>query len=230
MSELSNAPWSKDLETTFADPAIREQVDAFLRGNVQPHVTKLEQSSQDALALYNDLSNDETAAEAYVAVTQQLFGDELADKVLAALQAEEDAEAPEVEAPEAPEVEDEDAQMRAEWKANKQAELYRKALDGFKVEREIGEDFQEELFHPFVASTGGDLDAAYDKYTEYVGKFKELFGQAPPAPEAEPAPPTLGTAPASAPTQKQYNGSIKDAVNDMFAEIEAGPPPTVGSV
>lgn len=229
MSELSNAPWSKDLETTFADPEIREQVDAFLRGNVQPHVTKLEQSNQDALALYNDLSNDDTAAEAYVAVTQQLFGDELADKVLAALQAEQEAEAPEVEAPE---IDDEDAQMRAEWKANKQAELYRAALDGFKVENEIGEDFQEELFHPFVASTGGDLTAAYEKYNEYVGKFKEMFGTAPVVAEdpPAPAPATLGTAPASAPTQKQYNGSIKNAVNDMFAEMAAGPPPTVGSV
>jgi len=224
----TSAPWSKDLETTFADPEIRASVDAFLRGNVQPHVTRLEQTSRDALELYNDLQDTDKAAQAYYSVTQELFGDELADRVLAALKAEE----PEAEEEEVEEAtpDDEVAEMLAERRAQKQAETYRKALDELKSEKQLGEEFMEDLFHPFVAGAGGDLDAAYAAYQEYYDKFKSVFTGTPSVTPAEvPAPPTLGTAPASGPTQKQYS-SVSDAVNDMFAEMSAGPPPTVGAV
>lgn len=38
-----NAPWSTDLANTFEDEAVRAQVDQFIRGQVQPYTTKLEQ-------------------------------------------------------------------------------------------------------------------------------------------------------------------------------------------
>lgn len=225
--EVTAAPWTKDLETAFADPAIREQVDAFLRGNVQPHVTRLEQTSRDALALYNDLTNEETAAQAYYTITEQLFGEDLAESVLNALGgAEEDPPAEPAAAAAEPDV---DAEMRAEWLAQKQAREYREALDAFKKTNEVPETFNEKIFAPFVVGAGGDLDAAYEGYKEFIAETATAFGVVPEQIEVPQPPPTLGNAPASAPVAKKY-GSIADAVDDFMAEQQAGPPPTVGSV
>lgn len=222
---MPDSPWSKDLETTFADPEIREAVDSFLRGTVQPHVTRLEQQSADALELYKDLQNEDTAAQAYYSITEALFGDELADRVLAALDADAAAETPEPATPD-----DEIKELLEERRANKQAQEYRNALDELKQSKGLGDDFHEDLFHPFVAGAGGDLDRAYDSYQEYMTQFASRLGGQPITPDAIPdPPPTLGDAPPAPPTEKQYL-SVRDALDDFFAEQAVGPPPTVGSV
>lgn len=231
-----DAPWSKDLETQFADPEIRAQVDAFLRGTVQPHVTRVEQQSRDAMELYNDLQNEDTAAQVYVAITQQLFGDDLADRVIEALQndPESSVEAESTDAKDEESTEDEELrELLEERRADKQAKLYADALSKLKEDKGLSEDseFHESLFHPFVAGAGGDLDAAYDAYQEYVAQFKAAFGAAPTPEDGAPTPPpVLGDAtPPAPPTEKVY-GSIADAVEDVFAEMRATAPPTVGSV
>lgn len=221
--ELTDAPWSKDLESAFADPEIRAQVDAYLRNTVQPHVTKLEQSSRDALALYNDLTNPETAAQAYVSISQELFGDEAADRLIASLNLDVDEDESTEEEP------DDLEAMKAEWLAEKQAKAYREALDELKQAKGLGDEFVEDLFHPFVASAGGDLEAAYAQYENYYDRFKSMFGEPKLSDEVPVPPPTLGSAPASAPTQKQYT-STRAAIDDMFADMAAGPPPTIGAV
>jgi predicted RNA-binding Zn ribbon-like protein len=72
-----SGPWANDLTSHFEDPSERARVDAFLRETVQPHVTRIEQERaqlKPAEQLYADLV--ENPADTYVALTEELFGED----------------------------------------------------------------------------------------------------------------------------------------------------------
>lgn len=238
-----SGPWADKLESRFDDPAIRAQVDEFLKADVQPYVTQLEQSRSDvpeeAGLLYNDLL--ENPAETYLAITHELYGPEAAQAVQRALDqgaTPEQAAAVGQQVAEEGEVDDEGdpvlERMREDYIERQQAEAYTEALNAVKDQLPEGEELIEDLFHPFVVSTNGDFDAALEGYRSFVKEAKEKFGLSPDQiPDSIEPPPTLGsdsqttTAP---PTQKKYE-SIDEALDDTLAEIRANKAPaTVGVV
>jgi hypothetical protein len=228
-------PWSDDIARTFTDPELQQQVDGFLRETVQPYVTQLEQKSQpsrDAERLWNDFSQDPN--NTFHAVAVELYGQEAADKLTAAISGEEDPEVTsdtpaddfkvdEDELPdnvrEAVEFVQSERQQR-EWDA---------AFKDIAFDDEGNQIIDEELFYPFVTAADGDIDQAKDAYLAWQDSAKEKFGINVPNPDDVDTPPkTLdpngGGATTAPPQQKEYK-DIDEAIDDFFAEQSA--PPTV---
>ena len=249
-SQSSGSPWSSDLETRFEDEAIRSQVDEFLRETVQPHVTKIEQDSatnRDANRLWNDFA--EEPIETYVAVTKEIFGDELASRITAAIDpSNEDTDPDPAEEtyewdtdPDPDDGSDDELDPRVAKavdivESQQREKAWKDALES--VEADFKEDnpdleFDEELFTPFVVATEGDFDTAVEAYKSFIGNAKEKFGIKVPGEEEvaeDPPPPVLdsdGRRP-STPPQKENYESLDDAMDAFFAEQKA-PPPVTGS-
>lgn len=243
MSDQSTSnpgPWAAQIAERFTDPDIAGQVDAFLRETVQPHVTKLEQSTadlQDAQRLYEDLTS--SPAETYVAITAELFGDEAADKVLSALrqgdvkEVTDDEGHTEVVAAKGAELDPDTREVIDYFREKRQAEEYDTALDTFLAEN-AEDQIDKALFHTFVAAAEGDLSVARQGYLAWAAKWQERYGEMPTVTEDDvPNPPvTLGSAATQGgttpPIQKKY-ASIDDALDDFFAEQKAAPT-VIGSV
>lgn len=233
-----NTPWAAQIRASFTDPAVQDAVDDFLAQTVQPHVTKLEQQTadlKDAQELYNDLQNDPGAT--YVALTQQLFGEDAANKVVATLQAEETPDTSSEEPPaKNAALDPEDAEFLQRARERERQEQYDKAIADFKADNR--DDLVPKYFHPFVAGANGDLEQAYAAYKEWLGGAKkEVFGIEDTLDPNEvpdlPPPAVVGKGEAGAttapPVVPNYR-SIGDAIDDVWSDITAGPPPTVGSV
>lgn len=233
-----NTPWADSIRSTFADPAMQDAVDDFLAQTVQPHVTKLEQKTvglEQAQELYNDLLSDPGGT--YVAITRELFGDETAERVIASLEGGEvDTDDSTDERPVSG-LAPEDQELLEEIKADRAQKAYEKAINDFRDDGR--EDIQAKLFHPFVAGANGDLEAAYEGYKQWLAESKAVI-----APEETetlnpdevpdlPPPTTIGKGEAGAttapPVQPRYS-SLNDAIDDVFNDMKAAAPPTVGSV
>lgn len=237
-----SGPWADKLNSRFEDQAVRAQVDEFLKAEIQPYVTQLEQARSDvpeeAGMLYNDLLENPT--ETYLAITSEIYGPEAAQAVEQALDQgaspEEAAAVGQQVAGEETEEDESDPvmeRMKEEYVNNLQAEAYGNALEQMKEGLPEGEKeaFVDELFAPFVVSANGDFEVALEGYREFVGKAKEQFGL---TPDQIPDPPaTIGsdsTTTTAPPTQKKYE-SIDDALDDTLAEMRAQKAPaTVGVV
>lgn len=232
-----SGPWTGDLESVFTDEGIRTQVDAFLREKVQPYVTQLEQRSKPsqedeiALALYSDLRED--PGSTYLAITEELFGPEAAESIQEALQSAygiEDQE-PEPQTTDTP-LDPRVARVIESFEAREAREAYDAALTQVKTQAQTEQvNLNDELFHPFVVSAEGDMQAAYDAYKAWYGQAASVFNPQTETQEAPQAPPVIGSdtqAPAAPPTQPSYS-SLDDALDDFFAEQKAAPP-VVGSV
>jgi hypothetical protein len=217
-----NTPWANDLNQAFTDEAQRAAVDQFLRSNVQPYVTKLEQDSRDALDLYNDLQGDQRA-QAHIDVTRDLYGDEAAQNIqdylelLAANPPEPSPAAPPQRDPEVQALIDRD-KARQE-KADYDQEFARVAA----ANEDLGLDPAKDYLKPFVAETG-DFDEAVVQYRAWVEQLRAQYAPPTPAPDpaAQPAAPaTLGTegdGSTAPPVQKEYK-SVNEAI-DAFVEEE----------
>lgn len=226
-----SGPWAAQLAQF--DESIRPQVDAFLRSTVQPYVTQKEQEAaqyRSRAQLFDDLES--APAETYLQITQELFGDEAVDQVIALLAPDEDSSLPDVDTS-TPTRDPEVEAMLAEHKAAKQREAYDAEMSRVKAAHANDPiPVVEDLMHPFVQAAEGDFERAYEGYSQYYEQFRSQF-----APSQEPATPpgppaTLGsdtnstTAP---PTQKSYT-SIDAALDDFFDEQRASAPPVVGGV
>jgi hypothetical protein len=223
------------LETRFADPEIRQAVDGFLRETVQPHVTRLEQSAAelaDAKVLMDDLIN--RPGETFLALTEELFGQEQAGKVYSALQSGDIVEVPdatggtELEVKDASSLDPETKALLAELKQDKDRAAYDRAITDTVEKYKEQVEIEPDLFHPFVHTADGDMDRAALAYKEYVTQFTAKYG-APPAadPPAPGAPPTIGgenAGPTVPPTVKNYGTDINAAIDDWFTEQKASPP------
>lgn len=227
-------PWADQLKASFDDPAEQAKVDAFLRATVQPYVTKLEQSTadlQDAQRLYDDLNN--SPGETFLAITEELFGDEAAARVTEALRTGEAQVAPDgnVEAT-TTKLDPETQALLDHVKEKKENEEYHALVDAFIANDHA--DIKKELFHPFVHAAEGDFDVAYAGYSEFLTKWKAENGVVaddPAEAEVETAPPALGsdTGGATAPPLTKPGQSLDEALDDFMNEQRAAPP-VVGSV
>lgn len=231
-----SGPWAQDVQAQFADPAVQAQVDAFLREKVQPHVTRLEQETAglaNAKALYEDLTNN--PGETFLAISQELFGDESVDKIISALEGGDITATEDVDGgidltttSQDPEVQEAVEYYRME----KQRKQYDAALADIQAKHP---DIEPSLFHPFVAGAQGDLELAYQGYSKFIEDWTAKYGGPPQVtPEEVPdAPITVGgsSAPAvTAPPTEPQGQSLHDAIDSFFTESRSSAPPTVGGV
>jgi len=221
------APWSADLEQRFADPAVRSQVDEYLRTVTQPHLTRLEQELAPARELYTDLTSD--PEETLTALVEELYGEDVATQ-FAGLFEQDPAEPGEPAATPA-EVPAHLQQMYEDYTARQQQEAYDTAVTQLKTQ---DADLVEEEFAPFVVSADGDLSVAYQGYTKWREGVQSRYAPAAPAAPAVPAaPPTLGAdgVGAAAPPVLKKHANLADAMDEWLNEDRAkAAPPTVGSV
>lgn len=243
-------PWADSLNTRFEDPEIRQTVDAFLREDVQPYVTRLEQGrNSDAEQLYAELQ--EKPGQTYLAISEELFGAEVSQKVQDLLlssfggtEGDGDDLPPEV-TPGAPVVPADDAplnprveRMVKQFEADENQRAYDAELARVKAKAaaEGKPEVIDELIHPFVMATG-DFDKALEGYAKYYNQFRQQFSgpqdeaaQAAAAAANQP-PPVIGSDSATTttpPVQTKYS-SIDEALDDFFAEGKKAPPAPVGS-
>jgi hypothetical protein len=233
---VGSGPWATKLAATFADESTRSQVDAFLRSEVQPYTTRLEQqlaTGRDAMKLWQDLQ--EAPAETYLSLTSELFGEDAVDQVIELLASDDDEPTPPPADQPArdPEVEE----LLNERRQTKAKQAYDAELARVKAERTVDNDGKrvpapgeveviDDLFHPFVHAAEGDFNAAYEGYKQYYAQFKAQFAPAE-TPSPAPQPPnTLGsdTAVAPAPPTQRTHQSIDDALDDIFDTMRSAPP------
>lgn len=237
-------PWANDLKEAFGDdPELLTKVNGFMADKYQPYVTKIEQDSAPARALFKDLSENFDGTMA--ALLSEVYGDDrpdLADRftellAAGATPAEAGAQVAaegQVKSPEA--LPAEVQEIVEERKLAKQQEAYQTALAALKAEVK-DEAFDDDEFGPFVVSADGNLANAYAMYSTWRAKVQAKYGPA--AVETPPvaAPPSpIGTDATSAgtstpPVQKKY-ASIDDAIDDFMADARAqrSAPTTVGTV
>jgi len=237
-----SGPWADKLESRFEDQAIRAQVDEFLKAEIQPYVTKLEQSQTDlpeeAKLLYNDLL--ENPAETYLAITSELYGPEAANAVKEALNqgaTPEEAAAIGQEVADEGEGEDEPdpvlERMREDYLQSQATDMYNDELERVKaaMPEEDRKTFVDDWFHQFVVAADGDFDTAVVGYNQFIKQAQEKFGLNPD--QIPEAPATIGSdsqTPSAPPTQKEYK-TIDEALDDTLAEARAAKAPsTVGVV
>lgn len=220
-----DAPWAKDLATLFPDETVRTQVDTYLRANVQPHVTKLEQEYAPARALWQDLQGD-NSVETYVDAARQLYGDEVADVIESTLAAQLAEPEPPVADPAAPATAalTPEQQAAVNWAQSQQVESeYKSELARVKEAGAVITSAQKEAwFANFVVGAEGDFDEAARRW-EASGLANVPDAEpAPVVPTPEvPAPPTLGDGGGPVlPTEKRY-ASISDAVDDAMDDLRA---------
>jgi hypothetical protein len=222
------SPWSSDLEQRFADPAVRAQVDAYVRERVQPHTTKLEQdlaATRDAVSLWEALSSDDTVGDTYLQITRELFPDR-ADAVAAALQAEQqaaEAQQQQQAPPPAPPALSEDDRQAIEYARRQREEaLYEEQFKQVVAEH-ADANIDRTLFDDSVAVCEGDFTKAFDHYQARLARFSELHPPAPATP-GDPAPPVIGSdtggTSSTTPTTQRY-ASFKEAIGAMMDQDRA---------
>lgn len=225
----SDSPWAADLNATFQDETVRGQVDSFLRGHVQPHVTRIEQESAPARELFRDLQGDESV-ETYIGVAAQLYGDEVA-AVLQATLAEKFGGGEETEpvAGEPAPMDARTAEAVAYYESRQAEDLYNSEL-AKAIEADPSIKGRESRFANFVVGSEGDFPEAQKRWA--ASRLEDQAEWAPQAPAA-PAPATLTDqgAPATAPQVTQQM-TIDDALEATLADMRAarGAPTPVGQV
>lgn len=229
------APWAADLEERFTDPAIRAEVDAYLREKQQPYITKLEQERAEALDkawVFDELNDD--PATALREITNQIYGDEVGKQIADLIGAGatiEQAEAavtgtPPPPDPEQidldklpPEVRDAVEFARKAREAEAAAEAKRvedealaeatKIYDAWRAEAlEKNPDIVEQTLHAFVFAADGDMEQG-------LANYRAVY----PAPTVEtpPAPATLGPSGASgAPASTRRFSSLGEAAGAVY--------------
>jgi len=236
-----SGPWASQLAQF--DESVRPQVDSFLRTQVQPYTTRLEQQlaqSKQATDLWDSLQAEPAAA--YLSITEELFGEEAVDAVIELLTGDDTDDADPSATPAAdtvdqpardPEVEELLEERRlTKRKTAYDAELARTKeshtveVDGKRVPKEGDVEIIDDLFHPFVQSSEGNFDVAYEGYKQYYAQFRSQFAPATEAPARDVPPNTLGsdTSTQAAPPTQPTHESIDDALDSIFADLAAAPP------
>jgi hypothetical protein len=218
-----DAPWAKDLATLFPDETVRTQVDTYLRANVQPHVTKLEQEYAPARKLWEDLQGDGDV-DTFLSIAEQRFGTEYADRVSKVFEelalAEEAAS---VADPPPAAVLTPEQQANHEWiQAQRVESEYNSELARVKEAGVVLTSPQKEAwFANFVVGAEGNFDEAARRWEASGLANVPDAGPPPVVPPADPAPPTLGDGGGPVlPTEKKY-ASISDAVDDAMDDLRA---------
>lgn len=232
-ASTTEGPWATQLAETFTDPDQQAAVNEFLRATVQPYVTRLEQSTadlKDAQRLYEDLTAN--PGETYIAITEELFGDEAAARVTEALKSGEAVvtETGEVELPPAAAAADPETKELLDYvRDQRQAAEYETVLNEFVVDHP---DVKPNLFHPFVSAADGDFELAYSGYAQWQKDWAAENGEPATEEVVEPevAPPVVGKdGSTTEPPLEPKNQTMDEAINEFLAENRAAPP-VVGAV
>lgn len=234
------APWSAELDARFEDPATRQAVDAYMRENVQPYVTNLEQSAKPALELYQDLQANPGAT--YLELTTDLFGDDAAKAITEILEQqygdESEVEPANLAAQPTPTegaiTDPRLKEMLSDWEENRNEKLYEQELARLQTANPTV-PIKDALFRPFVVAEDGDMTKAFEGYQAFLQTARaELFKDL--SPDAvEVAPPALGTGNQAGgtppPTEKQYD-SLGDAIqawaDEQSSQGQSAAPPHPG--
>ncbi len=234
------APWQADLEQTFQDPAVRGQVDAYLRSNWQPRMTQYEQQiaqAREAQQLFDAYQQDPDAAN--IAVNRQLYGDEYADQLASSLgRFDQVVNPPQQQEPvqqqqawqqpqqqQAPQPSLEGDPVYDYWKDKYENDQYDAAVDEFLKDPQYA-DINKELFHTHLkgAETWDEAVASYRNYAAHWAQTRGENVQPPPPP------PTIGSQAVGAPgsTPAQPNESLNDAIDGIFSENRPLAPTVLG--
>lgn len=217
-------PWAQDLERAFTDPAVRSQVDDFMRTTYQPYVTNLETQKaelEQAAGLVEALREDPVGT--YLELTNLIGGEELAEQVRTLLTPEEQAQVDALSAAASTpgqtlELPPEVQELIEEREQQKAMETYEEQLE------ELGlSDDEREIFHPLVIAHNGDIAAAYAAWPTYLAQVKSALGidePSDPSPSDVPdPPPVLGsdTRSGSTPPLEQKPKSLDEALDNFFS-------------
>lgn len=249
---VSDAPWSKDLNSVFSDEGTRGQVDQFMREHVQPHVTKLEQDAardEHARNLWNKLSDDPFAT--YVEITSQLFGDDASEQVFATLQSALSGEqgpeaqaaaeaavgqqpAPATQQAPEPTADPRIQRMLETFEADQNEKLYNVEMErAVSANADLDGDKMRNNLHPFVVTANGDFDTAVGMYRSFLTQFGEpASGQEVADHTRQTAPPVGdGSGAPLAPETQQKGKTLDEAADNLRAMLRANrTAPPVGTV
>jgi hypothetical protein len=229
----ADGPWAAELRERFGDDTEGfAKADAYMREQVQPRITQLEDSP--AQKLYKDLQSEENVDLAVASIIKSVYGDEVLEKHLALLQEDPNAtveEAVEAVEEEAAEATEEKPDPRLEWAQNqmeKEAKEegereYQAQLTQIIAEPEFKlKESDRKLLAPFMAQaeTVGEAVTAFHAFKAEFAAAND--GEAPTEEEAEeaaPAPPTLGSAgaPAAVPPQQRKQVGWDDIGDELLA-------------
>lgn len=232
-----SGPWADALNEKFPDPAQRAAVDEFLRGDIQPYITKLEQATatdRNAQRLWDDFTQNPN--ETFFSVAEELYGEDVAAKFKDAMTAVDNVESG--TDPSDPYSADLDItmdelppavrQVVEEYQEAKQQENWNKLVEQVQSDNQDIK-IKSELFAPFVNATDGDVDAAVGAYREYIANLKSEYGIDDPAPAdpADAAPPTIGRESGSqtTPPVDTTPETIDQAIDEMWADMQAAKAP-----
>ncbi len=231
--EPAPAPWQKDIDERFTDPAVRAEVDKYLREKQQPYMTKLEQDAAELRGkawVFDGLSSDDPT-ETLTAIVSQVYGDDFAERIVELLGEGENLEAA---AAIAEQEADEDAidldklpaevreavefakSAKAAEAAASEAAAQQKLLDeatatydAWRAEiLKAQPDVKENALHAYVFAADGDMEQG-------LANYRADFPA--PAPEPKPAAPTsLGGATTGISNSRRTSGSLADAFGEVF--------------
>lgn len=242
----NDAPWTNELREAFEgaeDPLTA--ADTFIREKIQPRITTLEQDyakTADARELYTDLQ--ENPLETYYNVTAALFGEDVANRLIAEIQPGNDPADPEIELEDGegeidleslpPSVRD----LVAKQQEADSKEAFEGLIEDVKGREDVDSDnFDTQAFSAALVAVDGNVENAVELYNKWEGRFKERYAPAEEnTGEQIPAPPaTLGSdtpSPATPEQPKQYTrfDQLDEAMDDMLNETRPAAPPAVGSV
>ncbi len=244
-------PWTDDIRTALGEDhaAAFDAVDSYMRENVQPRITQLEEGSAPARELWTDLQNDPD--QALLDLVAARYGDEFVPNFQALFEQDAqdgaDARAATTQEDAAQEEEERKAtplsaeqQELLDWAQTKRAEEQRAAgaseYEAFKAGLGTKHSLTERdlsLLDPFIYASPDDGDAAVSAYKAWLtaaGVQPEVVVPVVPEPPAvlgsEAAP---GATPPVAPQYTKFS-QLDDAVGDFMAEQRASstPPPVLG--
>lgn len=220
-------PWADQLARF--DEALRPQVDEFLRTEIQPYITRLEQErpqvDPNAVKLYEDL-NGENAAATYLALTGELFDPELAEEIKATLVShygvDDTTGAGEPAAPV-----ERDPEVQAVIDAH-YADSYKRDVSAALEANAIPEAWSD-LIHPMIVSADGDIAAAAGALKAKL-EANGVLAKPPTVDDVPDPPPVPGVVPPAPPVAKNYGSDLGAAIDDFLAQQANTAPPPVGTV
>lgn len=181
LAEPAPAPWTKDLQERFTDPAVYAEVDKYMREKQQPYVTGLEQARKEAAdkaAIYDDLNEGFNTDPAAMLrdIAAQYYDADVADRIVELVAGGKTPEAAEKQAvAEDKAVElPEDVRETVEWAKQERAarqeatELAeaQKALDEWKTATLAAHPHVNELKLLRRVGATGDMEQALAWYLE----------------------------------------------------------------
>lgn len=175
----SDAPWAKSLTERFQDVEQQRQVDAYLREEIQPYITRREQELGQVNDVWNNLWDEEQSIGTYLALTEEMYGPEFAQAVAQQIVAGgENGQQPEAGAE--PQLSDEESfQQWLEQQPPQVQEMMQERLQSqedqqYEAELDTARGAEptitglEHMFSQYVVAADGDVQMATETWREQM--------------------------------------------------------------